>query len=181
MAPYRGNKGSYGPRNSCAKEKQGKPFLVCRFSIYLYWALLTVTGKYRNKFTDAVRFKIRSTANTNIVFFNGQLLALKEDSPPYAMDPSTLETKGLYDFEGQLPSVTFTAHPKFDPKTGEMVCFGYEAKGDGTPDICYYQVRPDGSFSNICWFVAPVCAMIHDFAVTENWVSVESIRSAIKD
>ncbi|GLB02161.1 hypothetical protein AtubIFM57258_003502 [Aspergillus tubingensis] len=127
-------------------------------------------GKYRNKFTDAVRFKIRSTANTNIVFFNGQLLALKEDSPPYAMDPSTLETKSLYDFEGQLPSVTFTAHPKFDPKTGEMVCFGYEAKGDGTPDVCYYQVRPDGSFSDICWFVAPICAMIHDFAVTENWV-----------
>ncbi|OGM40357.1 lignostilbene dioxygenase [Aspergillus bombycis] len=129
-----------------------------------------LVGKYRNKFTDAVRLKIRSTANTNIVFFNGQLLALKEDSPPYAMDPHTLDTKGLYNFEGQLPSVTFTAHPKFDPKTGEMVCFGYEAKGDGTPDICYYQVGRGGKFSDICWLVAPVCAMIHDFAVTENWV-----------
>ncbi|PYI02460.1 lignostilbene dioxygenase [Aspergillus sclerotiicarbonarius CBS 121057] len=127
-------------------------------------------GKYRNKFTDAVRFKIRSTANTNVIYFNRQLLALKEDSPPYAMDPRTLETKGLYDFAGQLPSVTFTAHPKFDPDTGEIVCFGYEAKGDGTPDICYYQVGPDGVFSDICWLVAPVCAMIHDFAVTENWV-----------
>ncbi|GAQ45922.1 lignostilbene dioxygenase [Aspergillus niger] len=127
-------------------------------------------GKYRNKFTDAVRFKIRSTANTNVVFFNGQLLALKEDSPPYAMDPHTLETKGLYDFEGQLPSVSFTAHPKLDPDTNEMICFGYEAKGDGTPDICYYQIGPDGNLSDICWLVAPVCAMIHDFAVTENWV-----------
>ncbi|KAJ5915765.1 lignostilbene dioxygenase [Penicillium verhagenii] len=126
-------------------------------------------GKYRNKFTDAVEFKIRSTANTNVVFFNGQLLALKEDSPPYAMDPNTLETKGLYDFEGQLPSLTFTAHPKFDYKTSEMTCFGYEAKGDGTPDICYYQISQEGKLSDICWFVAPVCAMIHDFAVTENW------------
>ncbi|KAJ5389705.1 uncharacterized protein N7496_000773 [Penicillium cataractarum] len=127
-------------------------------------------GKYRNKFTDAVEFKVRSTANTNVVYFNGQLLALKEDAPPYALDPATLETKGLYDFEGQLPSLTFTAHPKFDPKTGEMICFGYEAKGDGTPDVCYYNVSPDGKFTEVVWLVAPVAAMIHDFAVTENWV-----------
>ncbi|KAH2097662.1 hypothetical protein KXW65_002867 [Aspergillus fumigatus] len=126
-------------------------------------------GKYRNKFTDAVEFRVRSTANTNVVFFNGQLLALKEDSPPYAMDPITLETKGLYDFEGQLPALTFTAHPKFDPVTGEMVCFGYEARGDGTPDVCYYRVSPTGQFKEVVWLVAPVVAMIHDFAVTDNW------------
>ncbi|KAL3444872.1 carotenoid oxygenase [Aspergillus insuetus] len=130
----------------------------------------SLLGKYRNKFTDAVEFKIRTTANTNIVYFNGQLLALKEDAPPYAMDPITLETKGLYDFNGQLPSLTFTAHPKFDPKTGHMICFGYEARGDGTPDVCYYNVSPDGKFTQIVWLVAPVIAMIHDFAVTENWV-----------
>ncbi|KAH1489560.1 hypothetical protein LV164_008657 [Aspergillus fumigatus] len=127
-------------------------------------------GKYRNKFTDAVEFRVRSTANTNVVFFNGQLLALKEDSPPYAMHPITLETKGLYDFEGQLPALTFTAHPKFDPVTGEMVCFGYEARGDGTPDVCYYRVSPTGQFKEVVWLVAPVVAMIHDFAVTDNWV-----------
>lgn len=128
-------------------------------------------GKYRNKYTDAVKFAVRSTANTNIVYFNGQLLALKEDSPPYAMDPETLETKGLYDFDGQLPSVTFTAHPKFDPITKEMICFGYEAKGNGTPDICYYTISRDGRFTQTVWLVSPVCGMIHDFAVTENYVS----------
>ncbi|KAL4891706.1 carotenoid oxygenase [Aspergillus ambiguus] len=127
-------------------------------------------GKYRNKYTDAVEFKVRTTANTNVVYFNGQLLALKEDSHPYALDPVSLETKGLYDFDGQLPSVTFTAHPKFDPVTGEMVCFGYEAKGDGTPDVCYYNVTPDGRFTEVVWLVSPVVAMIHDFAVTDNWV-----------
>ncbi|GIJ92158.1 hypothetical protein Asppvi_011134 [Aspergillus pseudoviridinutans] len=127
-------------------------------------------GKYRNKYTDAVEFKVRTTANTNVVFFNSQLLALKEDSPPYALDPISLETKGLYDFDGQLPSLTFTAHPKFDPVTGEMICFGYEAKGDGTPDVCYYNVTPDGKLTEVVWLVAPVVAMIHDFAVTDNWV-----------
>ncbi|KAL1870664.1 Copper amine oxidase [Paecilomyces lecythidis] len=127
-------------------------------------------GKYRNKYTDAVEFQVRSTANTNIVYWNGKLLALKEDSPPYAMDPETLETIGLWDFDGQLPSVTFTAHPKFDPITREMVCFGYEAKGDGTPDVCYYSIDKDGKFLETVWTVCPVVGMIHDFAVTENYV-----------
>ncbi|KAK3380814.1 carotenoid oxygenase [Podospora didyma] len=127
-------------------------------------------GKYRNKYTDAVEFKVRTTANTNVVHFDGKLLALKEDAPPYAMDPDTLETLGLETFDGQLPSLTFTAHPKFDPATGEMICFGYEAKGDGTPDVCYYRVAADGKFLETVWLVAPVVAMIHDFAVTENWV-----------
>ena len=118
-----------------------------------------------------MEFKIRTTANTNVVHFNGKLLALKEDAPPYALNPHTLETTGLYDFDGQLPSLTFTAHPKFDPRTGEMLCFGYEAKGDGTPDICYYRIAPDAKFMETVWLTAPVLAMIHDFAVTENWVS----------
>lgn len=55
-----------------------------------------VFGKYRNRYTDDVRVmhKIHSTANTHVVYFEEQLLALKEDSLPYAMDPNTLETKG---------------------------------------------------------------------------------------
>ncbi|OKO99166.1 Lignostilbene-alpha,beta-dioxygenase isozyme III [Penicillium subrubescens] len=50
-----------------------------------------------------------------------------------------------------------------------MICFGYEARGDGTPDVCYYTVSPTGQFTEVVWLVAPVAAMIHDFAVTDNW------------
>ncbi|EFX02417.1 carotenoid oxygenase [Grosmannia clavigera kw1407] len=130
----------------------------------------TLLGKYRNKYTDAVDFKIRTTANTNIFYFNKMLLAIKEDALPYAMDPITLETIGLHDFDGQMPSLTYTAHPKVDPTTKEMIGFGYEARGDGTPDVCYTNVSPDGKVTQIVWLVAPVVAMIHDFAVTKNWV-----------
>tara|TARA_R110002003_G_scaffold31_7_gene1902 strand:- start:7117 stop:7620 length:504 start_codon:yes stop_codon:yes gene_type:complete len=140
---------------------------------------LQVAGKYRNKFTDAVEFKVRSTANTNILYFNGRLLACKEDSPPYAMDPETLDTIGLETFDGQLPCVTFTAHPKLDEATKELVCFGYEAKGDGTPDICYFSIDPSGKFTETVWLVSPVVAMIHDFAVTENWVSLINLHAML--
>jgi len=107
------------------------------------------------------------------VYFNGSLLACKEDGPPFAMNPDTLETIGLWDFDSQLESATFTAHPKFDPKTGEMVCFGYEARGDGTPDVCYYTFNSHGKLLQTVWLIAPVVAMIHDFAVTENYVGTE--------
>ncbi|KAF2219597.1 carotenoid oxygenase [Elsinoe ampelina] len=129
-----------------------------------------LVGKYRNKYTDAVEFKVRTTANTNVFYFNKKLLAIKEDAPPYSLDPRTLETIRLEDFDGQLPSTTFTAHPKVDPKTGELIGFGYEAKGDGTPDICYFNISPDGKFTETVWTICPVVAMIHDFAVTDNWI-----------
>ncbi|KPM38685.1 Lignostilbene-alpha,beta-dioxygenase isozyme I [Neonectria ditissima] len=122
-------------------------------------------GKYRNKYTDAVEFKVRTTANTKVFYFNNVLLAIKEDAPPFAMDPKTLETIGLCDFDGQLPSLTFTTHPKLDPVSKELVCFGYEARGDGTPDVCYYNIDSGGKFTQIVWLVSPVVGMIHDFAV----------------
>ena len=92
-------------------------------------------GKYRNPYTDneAVKGVIRTAANTNITFWRGMLLATKEDGPAYAMEPETLETIGRYDFEGQVQSPTMTAHPKFDPKTGEMICYGYEVGPQRVP------------------------------------------------
>ena len=56
----------------------------------------TLFGKYRNPFTDdpSVAGMNRNLANTNVVAFDGKLLALREDSPPVAMDPLTLETLG---------------------------------------------------------------------------------------
>lgn len=132
-------------------------------------------GRYRNKFTDneSVKGVIRTASNTNIVFWRGVLLATKEDGPPFAMDPVTLETIGRYDFDGQVLSPTFTAHPKFDPDTGEMVCFGYEAGGDGNDgscDIVVYTIDKDGKKTEECWYKAPFCGMIHDCGLSENYV-----------
>ncbi|MHA6719704.1 carotenoid oxygenase family protein [Sphingomonas sp. RS6] len=129
-------------------------------------------GKYRNPFTDdpSVHGLSPSTANTNIVPFNGLLLALKEDSLPYAMDPVTLETLGIWNADGQIGNTTFTAHPKFDPATGNLQAFGYEAGGIGTTDVVYYEFTPQGRLVREIWIKAPFAGMIHDFAVTEQYV-----------
>ncbi|KAJ4352936.1 hypothetical protein N0V95_003789 [Ascochyta clinopodiicola] len=66
--------------------------------------------------------------------------------------------------------MTFTAHPKLDDETKDLLCFGYEAKGDGTPDICFFTIDSSGKFTETVWLVSPVLGIIHDFAFTKNWV-----------
>lgn len=132
-------------------------------------------GKYRNPFTDSEMVKgiIRTVSNTNVFFWRGVMLASKEDGPPFAMNPETLETIGRYDFEGQVKTPTFTAHPKFDPDTGEMVAFAYEAGGDGhdeSCDIAVWTFDANGKKTEEAWYKAPFCGMIHDCALTKNYL-----------
>ena len=116
-------------------------------------------------------FRYRTVANTNIVWFRGLLLACKEDGKPYAMDPETLETKGVWDFGGQYKSDTMTAHLKYDVGTRELLTFGYEAKGLATRSICYAAIDNEtGKFNQEVWLEPPVCGMQHDFAITDNYV-----------
>ena len=129
-------------------------------------------GKYRNPFTDdpSVQGMNRNLANTNVVVFDGKLLALREDSPPVAMDPLTLETIGNWDFHGTLTGPTFTAHPKVDPETGQMIAFGFAAKGLYSRDVVYYEIGPDGRVARDVWFQVPYYCMLHDWGVTRDYV-----------
>jgi carotenoid cleavage dioxygenase len=131
-------------------------------------------GTYRNPHTDdpRVRNVSRGTANTNIIFHGGQLYALKEDSPPVAMDPRTLETLDDYcTFNGQLKSLTFTAHPKIDSSNGELVGFGYEAKGEASDDVAVFSIDRRGEITWSAWIKVPYVGMLHDFAVTETHIA----------
>ena len=129
-------------------------------------------GFYRNPYTDDPRVcgMDRGTANTNVVWHGGKLLALKEDARPMELDPYTLRTLGPWAFHGALQSLTFTAHPKADPQTGELVFFGYEAKGLTTPDIAFGTIDKEGRITREDWITAPYTSMVHDFAVTERHI-----------
>jgi len=130
-------------------------------------------GAYRNPLTDdgSVKGRVRGTANTNVVVHAGKLLALKEDSPPVWMDPETLETiDPKFTFGGRMTSETFTAHPKIDARTGEMLAFGYAAKGLCTRDMVFYVISPEGEITREVWFEIPYYCMMHDFGITEDYV-----------
>jgi hypothetical protein len=50
------------------------------------------------------------------------LLALREDSPPVALDPVTLETLGNWDFHGTLPGLMAVAKPSKDTWKFSRIC-----------------------------------------------------------
>jgi carotenoid cleavage dioxygenase-like enzyme len=116
----------------------------------------SVFGKYRNRYTDDPRVKheIHSTANTHVIHYENQLLALKEDSRPYALDPDTLKTKGYYDFHGQYTAPTHTAHPKIDMATGEMLEKGHKHFAWDEEKPLYFGVLPprNPKPEDIRWF-----------------------------
>ncbi len=136
-------------------------------------------GAYRNPLTDdeSVKGKIRGTANTNAFVYGGKLYALKEDSPALVMNPATLETEGYTWFNGAMTGQTFTAHPKIDPETGDMIAFGYAAKGVLTRDMTYYVVSPEGVLKQELWFELPYYAMMHDFAITPDYALFHVVPS----
>lgn len=131
----------------------------------------SLNGIYRNSYTnDPLAAANNTTANTTVMMHNGVLLAMKEDALPWALNPETLETLGEWNFDGQITSATFTAHPKKDPDNGALLGFAYEAKGHATRDIAYFEISNEGKLTREIWFEAPYAAMIHDFAVTQNYV-----------
>jgi len=106
-------------------------------------------------------------ANTNIIFHAGRLLALEEGHPPTEIEPGTLGRRGYCNYGGGIAG-PFTAHPKIDPVTGEMVFFGYNAGGPFTPTLSFGSVDASGAVTRFDRFEAPYASMVHDFIVTEN-------------
>ena len=130
-------------------------------------------GAYRNSFTDTpeVAGKDNNTANTAMLWHHGKLYALKESGRPFELNPHTLETLGERDFNGQLKGKTFTAHPKLDPLTGEVIAFAYNTGGVASPEIDIYTLSPQGDITRSETFEAPYCSMVHDFLVSREHIA----------
>ncbi|MEH2450002.1 carotenoid oxygenase family protein [Nostoc sp.] len=108
----------------------------------------------------------KNTANTALVWHAGQMLALNEGGKPHAIKLPELETIGEYTYNGKLVSA-FTAHPKVDPVTGEMIFFGYSVFRP--PYLQYSLVSAQGELLRTVPIDLQIGVMMHDFAITENY------------
>ena len=108
---------------------------------------------------------IKLDAFINIVRHAGRYLALEEGTPPYEVTDA-LETVGRYDFAGGLPA-GMCAHPKVDPRTGDLVLFRYDVE---EPFLSWAVVGADGRVSRAAQPIQPVDRgyMVHDCAITEH-------------
>lgn len=130
-------------------------------------------GRYRNPYTSdpSVFEKDGNTANTSILWHAGRLFALKEAARPVELDPATLATIGPHDFAGKLTGQTFTAHPKLDPVTGELIAFSYNSPGMASREIDLHWISPEGEITRQESFEAPYPSMVHDFLVSPHFIA----------
>ncbi len=166
---------------------------------------ITLTGgkaRYRNRWVRTARFNLErlhgealfgglnnlsggdlrangifpNAANTNILCHAGKTLALWEAGPPHEIDSRTLDTIGVYDFEGVL-SGAMTAHPKLDPKSQALHFFGYSPF---PPHLQYYVASKTGTIMHHESIETPVPTMMHDFFVTEEHVVFMAFPATIR-
>lgn len=102
-------------------------------------------------------------ANTAIVEHDGRILATAETGLPFVIDRD-LATHGWYDYDGKL-ATSMTAHPKIDPRTGEMLFFAYGFGGDL---LTYHHVDASGVLVRSEKIDMPAFSMMHDFAISEE-------------
>ena len=108
-------------------------------------------------------------ANTHIIWHGDQLLALEEGSHPFSMAPDTLVSTGYGHYGVDLQDA-MTAHPKIDPLTGDLHGFGYMSGAIGSKTMTYHVIGADGVVKRSERFDAPYAAMVHDFAVTRDYI-----------
>ncbi|MGN6514575.1 MAG: carotenoid oxygenase family protein [Rhizomicrobium sp.] len=127
-------------------------------------------GTFGNPMTSdpSVIGKDGGVGNTNVIWHGGRLLALEEGHNPFELNPVTLESLGYRDYTRE--ALRFTAHPKIDPETGEMVYFGYSAgPGFFSNKLAYGVADKNGNVTRLDMFDAPFCSMVHDFFVTRSY------------
>lgn len=104
--------------------------------------------------------------NVNVISHGGRVLALGEGGIPFELD-DRLVTVGPTSFGGALSTPAgptgMTAHPKIDPRTGELVFF----RADWQPPYLRYGTLDAAGKHTVDQEVElPVPVMMHDFAIT---------------
>jgi len=136
---------------------------------------------YRGIGTMIPGFKLKNAfqppanvANTHLVMHAGKMLALWEGGNPYEVDPQTLDTVGIYNFDGRLKrNDAFSAHGKLNVKTNQYINFGFGIDGISSagPKYCLnlYKISANGKLVQKGKFRVPGMSFYHDFAMTENY------------
>lgn len=114
----------------------------------------------------------KDTANTDLVFHNGSLMALWYVSgKPVRVDARTLETIGNETFGGKLPRHV-SAHGKVDMATGEFAFFDYALY---EPWMTYGIVDKNNVLTNFQRVELEGPRLPHDMGLTENYVILHDL------
>jgi all-trans-8'-apo-beta-carotenal 15,15'-oxygenase len=113
---------------------------------------------------------LESPVNVSVYPYGGRLLAFGEQGLPWELDPATLETLGVFTFGDRLNDVSpFSAHPRFDPATGEMFNFGV-AFSATQPRLNVYRFGASAKLLYRKRLRLDYPCSVHDFSLSPGYV-----------
>ncbi len=162
---------------------QGRAFYRSRFVRTEGYVAEQAAGKplYRGVFgtqkpggwwANAFDLRLKNIANTQVIHWAGKLLALWEAALPYRLDPASLETVGLDNWNGVLAEGdAFSAHPRVDPGDGaegpRLVTFGVRSSLSSVLNL--FEFDAEGNLLHRDRHTIPGFAFLHDFALTPHY------------
>jgi beta,beta-carotene 9',10'-dioxygenase len=110
-------------------------------------------------------------ANVNLWKLASEVVALTETPLPVRVDPTTLKTLGVFEYEDSLPKsdIWESAHPHLDPATGDTISFLIEF-GYRTYYVVYRIVAGTKTRQEICRLEVERASYMHAFSITENYI-----------
>ncbi len=132
----------------------------------LWGGILTPYVPSDKEVEPALAGQWKDRPDVSVLYHGGRYLALAESARPFRVTRD-LATVGPWDFGGKLPK-GICAHPRIDPRTGELVIFRY---GFEPPYLTWSVVGSDGS---VVRAEEPIGLdrpyMIHDCLLTERYL-----------
>ncbi|MFM6993293.1 MAG: carotenoid oxygenase family protein [Rhodoferax sp.] len=116
---------------------------------------------------DRPDMPLKNTANTDVKFFAGELLAMWYlGGEVHRIRPSDLHTTGTLAMDPRLAGLHISAHSKVDERTGEFIFFCY---GKEPPYMHYGVLDKTGVLKTLVPVALPGARLPHDMAVTRNF------------
>lgn len=111
---------------------------------------------------------LASPLNVSIYPWGERLLAFGEQGLPMALDPRTLDTRGLHDFGRLHALVPFSAHAAIDPGSGELWNFGVSFAAEN-PQLQLFRFSPSGELLLRRRLPLERPVSLHDFSLSERY------------
>ena len=110
-----------------------------------------------------------NAANTALLPWDDELLALWEGGSAYRVDPLTLDTLGRKDWRDDLKHMPFSAHPLVEAD-GSMWNFGSAPYGGRNGLLFVYRISPRDGVTAVEAVHPPAASYLHSFAMSERYL-----------